>query len=526
VFHDPARAPFRVMPREQFERRWNAADRWMAVVVPRHSARDGSPAARVESPPPPATTCERLVSDGVRLAQAGDLDGAEKALGAALSCPGPAALRELAGVRLLQRRWPDVAELAAAAVAEDPADEHGWRLLATSRFLQDDREQALEAWNRVGELRVDLISVAGLTRTRPRVVEELMDVPTGSVLTNERLRLAARRLAAVPALTGSRIEYVPVPSGLAEIRAAVVERPLLPTGWPSYGALALTASVRRAITIPIGAPFGGGERIDAGWRFWPNRPLVEAAMIAPAPWGGLWSVAASWERQPFDAPLPPAERRSFTIGASNWLSSRIHARVEGGADAWSGGGPRSRVGTALQFGGSGDRVSVTARVTAWPGGGPFAVAQAGVAVQSSSVPKGTLSRAHGGMAVTSTDTPLDLWFGGDTGHASPILLRAHPLLDGEGALKVERLSRRLLHASGEVERWWTAPRAIALAAAVFVDAARLDRRVSLAPRGDVDVGVGVRLALPGLRGSFRVDLARGLRDGATAVSVAYRSEAR
>src|SRR5918995_4960768 len=34
VFHDPARAPFLAMSATEFDRRWRAADRWMAVVVP------------------------------------------------------------------------------------------------------------------------------------------------------------------------------------------------------------------------------------------------------------------------------------------------------------------------------------------------------------------------------------------------------------------------------------------------------------------------------------------------------------
>ena len=34
VFHDPARSPYRVMPREEFARRWDVTGRWMAIVVP------------------------------------------------------------------------------------------------------------------------------------------------------------------------------------------------------------------------------------------------------------------------------------------------------------------------------------------------------------------------------------------------------------------------------------------------------------------------------------------------------------
>ena len=47
VFHDPARAPFRVMEREQFARRWSRADRWMAVVTPIESSRSSEPPAPV-----------------------------------------------------------------------------------------------------------------------------------------------------------------------------------------------------------------------------------------------------------------------------------------------------------------------------------------------------------------------------------------------------------------------------------------------------------------------------------------------
>ena len=47
------------------------------------------------------------------------------------------------------------------------------------------------------------------------------------------------------------------------------------------------------------------------------------------------------------------------------------------------------------------------------------------------------------------------------------------------------------------------------------------RRLRLGSGGDVDAGLGARLAVPGLPGAFRFDVARGLRDGATALSFAY-----
>ena len=76
-----------------------------------------------------------LIASGVQRAQAGQFDEAERRLTSALLCGGAAPVRELAGLRLLQRRWLEVGELATAASAVDPMDEDAWQLLATSRFL-------------------------------------------------------------------------------------------------------------------------------------------------------------------------------------------------------------------------------------------------------------------------------------------------------------------------------------------------------------------------------------------------------
>ena len=46
VLHDPARAPFRAMARDEFARRWEAADRWVAVVVPDENRTPSAPACR------------------------------------------------------------------------------------------------------------------------------------------------------------------------------------------------------------------------------------------------------------------------------------------------------------------------------------------------------------------------------------------------------------------------------------------------------------------------------------------------
>jgi hypothetical protein len=431
-----------------------------------------------------------------------------------------AAVRELAGVRLLQRRWSDVAELASAAVAGDPSDEHAWRLLATSRFVQNQRAEALDAWNHVGEPRLDLIAVNGLGRTRHRIVEQLIGVAPGDVLTAELVARAGRRIEELPSAAAASLEYVPVPGGLAELRAAVLERPLVPSGWWSLTGIGLGAAARREIEITVGALAGGGERIDLAWRFWPNRPRLVAGIAAPAPWGGVWGVSVSSERQPFDSGLAPAERIAARVESSNWFTSGIRVSVRGGADRWRDQGSFAHAGTAVRFAAPNGLLDVHADLAAWAGPFTFSSADIGVKVRSSVVRRGRMYLARAGSAMTTADTPADLWFGGDTGHARPVLLRAHPLLE-DGALRAGRLGRRIVHGSAEAQHWWRGPAGTAAAAAIFADAAHVDHRVHGGAQRDVDAGLGARLALPGLAGVFRVDLARGLRDGAMSLSFAY-----
>jgi hypothetical protein len=124
-----------------------------------------------------------------------------------------------------------------------------------------------------------------------------------------------------------------------------------------------------------------------------------------------------------------------------------------------------------------------------------------------------------GIADASAYTPADLWFAGDTGRARGVPLRAHPVIT-DGELRVEQIGRSIWYASGEAQRWWSWPR-VRVGGAMFADTARTDRRVPAGARTDVDVGLGARFAVPGLSGLLRIDVAKGLRDRATAVSLVY-----
>ncbi len=529
VFHDPARAPFLVMSTAEFDRRWRAADRWMAVVVPDRKPGLIEGPSELSNPksqtPNPnnrvslASPCDQLIAEGVRQAQSNDLEAAERTLSSAIGCP--AAMRELAGVRVLQKRWAEAADLASAAVAADERDAYAWKVLGTSRFVQNDRLGALAAWNHVGEPRLDLLRFDGLTRTRHRVVERLVAVEGGDLLTAGRFIRARRRLAELPSAMSTRLEYVPVASGLAELRGVVAERPLVLAGRLSLAVVGLSAAATRELRLTTGSFVGGGEQVSVAWRFWPRRPRLAVGLDAPAPWGGVWNVHAFSERQPFSVPVaPPAERTGARLGASDWLTGHLGWSLAAGVDEWAAGEKHGTLGASLRFVSLDDRVDARIGADAWLGRDGFSTGQAVVRARSSTDLRGAVFVAAATVQGATGRAPLDLWWAGDTGHVRAALLRAHPVLD-EGRLRVDRLGRTLVHGSLEAQRWWVITGPVRAAAAMFGDMGHTGHRFEGRAQGDVDVGFGARLAVTGMPGIFRADVARGLRDGATAVSVIY-----
>ena len=533
IFHDPARTPYRVMSRDEFQRRWRASNRWMAVVVPGRQAQPSEPRVvpAVAITPANQSPCDALVAEGVRLAQAGDYAASERALTSALSCPGSAAYRELAGLRVLQKRWSDVESLAGTAAQTDAGDAHAWRLLATARFLLDDRDGALAALNQAGEPAVDSVQVVGLRRTRAEVIEHAIDVDSGETLTTGALNRARRRLVEVPSLRSGTLEFVPVSSGRAEVRATVNERRLFPTGMNDLASLGGRAIFSRDARASIGAMTGSGERLDLQYRFRPGRPRLSATLLAPAPWGGVWSVQGSWERQPFDTPVvETAERTTGRLAWNDWLTGHVQVSLRGGVDQWQDIGSRGAVGAMAYAGTLDDRVSAQLDVDTWVGDTRFSMAKAIAKYRSTNRRQGLVFVSSAGAGIASDLLPVESWFAGDSGNArpGPVPLRAHGLVKDGQFFQTEQMGRTIVHGSGEAQYWFAltrpaAPSApqkpgglgslregLSMGVAVFLDSARVARRLYDGDRSDVDVGAGLRLGLPGGRGSVRVDYGRGL----------------
>ena len=560
IFHDPARAPFRVIARDEFDRRWRATDRWMAVVLPPEaaaappaSAESILPGARGESVPQSlresngaptgilaaAESCEQRISRGVREAQANDLVAAERALTSALSCPGATASRELAGVRFLQRRWEDAAELATQAASMDTADAYAWQLLGTSRFLLDQPLAALDAWNHVGQPRLDLVRVDGLERTRQRPVERMLGMNAGQIVTPATFVRTERAFTEFPAARSTRLDLVPAGQGTVDLHATLVERGTLPRDALTWAVVGARAGVTRTVAVTLGSLSGAGESLAIEWRFWPHRPRIGISLRAPAAWTGIWGADVYGESQEFDGSEPESRRRGGRVMASRWISSSTRIEVRGGADRWNSTGTAAAFGLSAGILSAAERLWVRVATDGWAGSTSFG-SFAGTVTASSAprlatsraVPLGPVVTVSGGGATVTRRAPLDLWPAGDTGPARAILARAHPVLDG-GRMQVSRLGRSVLFTSGEGQYWWKAPGLARVGATAFIDLVRtMERSLDMVgvtavqsnavpALDDADIGVGLGIASLLVPGRFRVDYAHGLRDGADAITARY-----
>ncbi len=518
LLHDPAVGPFRVMPEKEWLDAWNAADRWTLLVLP---------GARRDEPPPDEASvqddpCAALVRPALEKADQGDLASARRELAAAAErCPTSSApLRELAGLEFRRQSWGAAAELAGQAVARRPVAALSWRLLATSRFLDGKPDDALLAWNRVGEPRLDTVSVEGLQRTPFRAVYDSIGLGPDDVLTPPLLRRASRRVAALPAAGGSRVSYRPLPRGRAQLDVALVERPTIDPLRPLLVESGLRALIDRRAGLSLANLTGTGDRGQVFWQWQSNRPQVAVAASAPRALGlpGIVTAEALWDEQSYRVPAAGAgtavvreTRRRASLSVEDWWRADTRAGVTVATDEWNGRGGFLSIAGTLDQRLAGDRVSIGGSLAGWagPSAPPFQAGVLHVGARSRATaaerPALRLDLAYEGA---SSRAPLALWPGAGTGLGRDLLLRAHPLLT-DGILDGRCFGRVVLRGGLEGEVPVASIGPLVLGAALFVDSARV--LVPLAGStpgpGFVDVGAGIRVRLPGRGSSVRVDLA-------------------
>lgn len=536
VVHDPARAPFRVVSRADFDRSWAKADRWMLLILPPadrpaapptvlRAAKTADPATEVAAAP-----CDGLVSQGVTLALNHERDAAEHLLVTATElCPDDAApWRELAGLRFTQSQYRESARLAERTLAIDPDDGDTWQLLASSRFLQRDLTGALEAWNHVGEPRADVVSIDGLVRTRQEVVLRLVGIKPRSLLTPEALDRATLRLRELPSARDAVVRYEPAPDGTAAVKVSVAERDVLPKSMMVYGVMGARALFSSELRGELTNLTGSGESWRGAWRWTPRRPRVAFQLAIPSPgWlPGIITLDAFGEHQTYRARsdvVPFIEsRRHAGLGVSHWATSWLRWRAGAALDRFDKTDFLGVDGNLdLRFG---PRATIAMNAGAWArnGGVQFGSGSIVGTWRSSGNYMRPMVTAFTGVDVTSANAPLALWEGAGARSGRDVLLRGHYLFT-HSVLDGEVFGRRVAFATVEYEHPVRMTSVGQVNIAVFVDSAQAWQRLHLSTPStlQVDAGIGLRYHPKGSAIGIRVDAGHGLRDSSMAFSFGW-----
>ena len=571
VFHDPSWGPSRSVRQADFERAWRASDFWSLVIVPPspRPIADSSPVTNeghrsgttinagtaeptenscsagsacsalnvVGASTAPVNACDEKLARAIADIREGGFGLADERLGRVRAeCPSAAGpLRELSGVRFAQRRWHDAAGLARQALALSPADAYALDVLGSSLFMQEDGVGALRAWNQIDKPRVNLVRIDGVRHTRHQTISEALGIQPNMLLKADAFERARRRLNELPDQSTARLAVRPEADGFATVDVVVAERAMIPRGRAEWLGAGVGAGVDREISVAVPGVTGQGEVWSASWRWWNHRPGVTVGFAAPRPRGlpGVWRVEGSWQVETYaDATLAPASRvrESRTRAAltmSDWFSGSVRYALTAGLDSWNGDRKAASLGGSIERRLWRDRLSLSIDGSRWipiAEGQAFDSAGARLWARSSTDTRGWVYLGTIGTRRVSEAAPLGLWPGAGDGHARAPLLRAHPMLN-DGIVSLAGSSafgRTLAHGGIEAQRWFERPSVVRVGVGGFVDVARASRRAAPgAESAQVNLGAGVRVKVPGSARVLRVDFARGLRDGATALTVGW-----
>ena len=294
-----------------------------------------------------------------------------------------------------------------------------------------------------------------------------------------------RRLDAVPSISRAQVEYVPRPSGLADMRA---QRDAIGRCFPKS-------------LVAIGGGGGAGDLQShhqaADQRAHRRRGALRRLVAFPGAHGRAWrsssprrrrgaasgASAAHWERQPFELPVFPTAER--TIGASaSWerLGDALPPASTSAAAPTAGRAARAR--SARRASACCSRPAVNgcglrSTLDSWFGDDPFSRGHAVIRPhllhgQARMGGAGPGRRRHDGRC----GAPGHLVRRRHQ-HLEAVPLRAHRLVV-DGFMTTTRIGRTVVHASVEGQHWWATKRGN-IGAAAFLDLVSVDRRVDPRP---------------------------------------------
>jgi len=489
--HDPNFGPSRELALDELLRRWRASGFWAAHAVPSATTDDASGRSTARPPLPLAPGADAAASAAMARLRSGDFEGAR---------------------------------VSASTLLRDGAAEAqlGRRIRATAWFLEGEGDRALQEWNALGEPEVDLVRIFGLEHTRYQVAERRISLHHGDVLHPSSLALARRRLAALPSIGASRIDYRPVVDGTVEVEAAVMERTRVP-GFSAWVAQVPRGLLNRRLALEVGPILAQGERWRVGGSWERAQRYVGGSLSAPAPpFPGITTVSMEWRRERFGmagdgtSPVAVTEHRfRGALGVQEWVRPRLRLGASLALESWavpSWGHPAAddprlvNAGLQATWMTTDDRAWITAGGEGWTGSGrSFARTSLEAGTR---IPQGTWQewRLRAGGTAVSREAPRMIWPGAGDGRTRAHLLRAHGLVEDD-VIQGPAFGRELLYATAE-HRVFGRVGPLRLGGSLFVDAVHAGSRGDgVEDRGFVDFGVGVFLDAGG--DEVALSLARG-----------------
>lgn len=509
--HDPNFGPSRRLSRDELMSRWQGSAYLALLAVPASAGTEATSPTTGDPPTGDAPPWER------RAGAAGTISDPPPAGG-----PTPTRSTALDSAMSLLRQGdhPGARRMAAPLLDDPEAAAAARRVLATSYFLSGHRMRALDHWNALAEPKVDLVEVLGARHVRHHVMADRIGIRPGEILTAYDLRLARRRLDAIPSLASSRIDYRPLADGTVEVRASVFEA----SRWPgplTLGARGLGALMDRRASVEVGPLFSAGDRWTAAGAWNPAQKLATASMAtASRDLPGIVRLSLDWRRERHAGVAAGSvvreERLRAGLRLDEWVLPWLQVGVGGAMERWTAGStdtgdgpdPGTRLGSAV--------VSLTwtpvddLRLSAtgerwWGAPTPYGK---GDLTLSTRAEVGSSSEvvATMGASAASEGAPRMVWPGAGTGEIREALLRGHPL-DPDGLIAGEGLGRRLFHGTVEY-RLFHDLGPLRGGLSLFLDGARVAHGLDgPSPRTYVDPGAGLFLDT-GDR-EVRLDVARG-----------------
>jgi hypothetical protein len=226
------------------------------------------------------------------------------------------------------------------------------------------------------------------------------------------------------------------------------------------------------------------------------------------------------------APVTREERRRTSMSFADWVGPDTRLEIGVALDEWVERGTLLSLEGRVETRWARDCVAVGGGLARWVhlgGGAPFGTGDVSVKWSSTGLQRPDAWQGDVGISAATSRSPLSLWSGAGTGYGRSPLLRAHPLLD-RGVVQGPVFGRTLAHGTVERQVWpWTLG-PLQLGGALFLDGARpWGTGRTDGTRWQVDGGAGLRLRGLGRTGQFRIDAARGLEDGSSAVSIAWQT---